>query len=131
MIDVKAKAGEGQVAKLLAASGQKTGLPYTKDNRARLYGYEKAGQILGVVGLSITAKSRGIVCDIAVDKRFRGNGIGKEMMVFIRDQHDLHYMEALVPSNCMEFFGKCGFKEADGRGEAAADLTACAWSSYG
>lgn len=93
----------------------KEGIIEAKNNRTKFYVFEKSGEVLGYVGISVIL-DEGYITNIAVLPKYRGNGIGKALMKKLDDLARLEKLsfislEVRVSNqNAISLYEKFGYK---------------------
>jgi ribosomal protein S18 acetylase RimI-like enzyme len=74
-----------------------------------LLAYEVDGQVLGSIGLYLTAPGEAVIRNIAVVPEQRGRGIGRRMVRQVWARFALVRLNAETDANAIGFYRSCGF----------------------
>ncbi|MGE6552881.1 GNAT family N-acetyltransferase [Bacillus mycoides] len=77
-----------------------------KNNQAVLYKYGNKG----CIGIALSHTNRARMCHIAVDEKYRNQGIALQMIKEIIRKYELTYIEAETDTEAVGFYKKCKFK---------------------
>lgn len=64
----------------------------------------------GCIGIVLIHTNRARVCHIAVDEKYRNQGIALQMIKEIIKEYELTYIEAETDKEAVGFYKKCNFK---------------------
>ena len=81
---------------------------YLENDDWHIYGWTENGVIHGICGF-IVHVDKVEITNIAVDKSFRGRGIGHKMVFALRKMYDI-IIEAETDDDAIDFYQKCGFE---------------------
>ena len=78
--------------------------------------WESEEGVVGCAALRIFTKELAEIRSVAVDERFKGKGIGRNLVEFCLDEaEEMGLKEVFVLTKTPEFFLKCGFEPVDKR----------------
>ncbi|WP_219375857.1 GNAT family N-acetyltransferase [Bacillus mycoides] len=77
-----------------------------KNDQAVLYKYGNKG----CIGIALNHTNRARMCHIAVDEKYRNQGIALQMIKEIIREYELTYIEAETDTEAVGFYKKCKFK---------------------
>ncbi|MES9697655.1 GNAT family N-acetyltransferase [Bacillus sp. JJ927] len=77
-----------------------------KNDQAVLYKYGNKG----CIGVALIHTNRARICHIAVDEKYRNQGIALQMIKEIIREYELTYIEAETDKEAVGFYKKCNFK---------------------
>lgn len=77
-----------------------------KNDQAVLYKYGNKG----CIGIALIHTNRARMCHIAVDEKYRNQGIALQMIKEIIREYELTYIEAETDTEAVGFYKKCNFK---------------------
>ncbi|MGE7935253.1 GNAT family N-acetyltransferase [Bacillus paramycoides] len=77
-----------------------------ENNHVVLYKYG----IKDCIGIALIDTNRARICHIAVDEKYRHQGIAFQMIREIIRKYELTYIEAKTDEEAVEFYQKCRFK---------------------
>ena len=70
----------------------------------------RSDAVIGVLRLESQSRSRCTITHIAVHQRLRGQGIGRNLIEFIRDELNFRQEEAETDDDALGFYKACGFE---------------------
>ncbi|HHT7239682.1 TPA: GNAT family N-acetyltransferase [Bacillus cereus] len=77
-----------------------------KNDQEVLYKYGNKG----CIGVALIHTNRARMCHIAVDEKYRNQGIALQMIKEIIREYELTYIEAETDKEAVGFYKKCNFK---------------------
>ncbi|KZE07814.1 GNAT family N-acetyltransferase [Bacillus mycoides] len=77
-----------------------------KNDQAVLYKYGNKG----CIGIALIHTNRTRMCHIAVDEKYRNQGIALQMIKEIIREYELTYIESETDTEAVGFYKKCNFK---------------------
>ncbi|EJQ50572.1 Uncharacterized protein BWINRASL_02738 [Bacillus mycoides] len=77
-----------------------------ENDYAELYKYGNKG----CIGIALIYTNRAKICHIAVDEKYRNQGIALQMIKEIVRKYELTYIEAETDKEAVGFYKKCNFK---------------------
>ncbi len=80
-----------------------------EDRDLRLLGATFDDVLVGLIALKLTAEARAVIRYLVVDRRHRGNGIGRWMIESVWEKHSLSCLEAETDDDAVGFYKRCGF----------------------
>jgi ribosomal protein S18 acetylase RimI-like enzyme len=83
---------------------------YRSDPRLSLFGVERAGVLVALIGLELGACHEGIVRHLAVLPTDRRAGLGRAMIAAVRDRFGSEVLRAETDDDAVGFYQRCGFK---------------------
>jgi ribosomal protein S18 acetylase RimI-like enzyme len=83
---------------------------YERRDSWRLYGYERGGRLVGVIGLEPRGQGDGTIHHIAVVPEIRLQGVGRRMIHLAESRHSLSVVEAETDGDAVGFYEACGFR---------------------
>jgi GNAT superfamily N-acetyltransferase len=82
---------------------------YASGGALRLWGYERAGEVVGVAGVEGTGGKLGIVRDLAVAPDARREGVGRALLEFLRTDARFRELAGDTLESAAGFYRRCGF----------------------
>ncbi|MCJ7841396.1 GNAT family N-acetyltransferase [Lederbergia sp. NSJ-179] len=115
MKKIKANFISPQIRDLLSLATSKKNVEreyelYIQSPFRELYGYELEDEMIGCIGIELSAPKCCEIKHIAVLLKYRGEGIGSTMISFIKGKHSLSLISAETDKDAVHFYKKYGFK---------------------
>ncbi|MFC4410063.1 GNAT family N-acetyltransferase [Chungangia koreensis] len=82
---------------------------YRCESDYMLYGFIDENELVGCIGIQLTGSSSCEIRHIAVDPETRGKSIGRQMIEYVIDRHELCHIIAETDKDAVEFYRKTGF----------------------
>jgi ribosomal protein S18 acetylase RimI-like enzyme len=116
LVDVKPKLRDGAVQELIGQSVfpdperlEQTIRTYEKNDSHELYGAEKDGSVIAVVGIVMDEENRLEIKHIAVHPDHRGKGYGRELVLALIELKNPQRIAAETDDEAVDFYRSIGF----------------------
>ena len=96
----------------------------------KLYVWEEEGQPAGILGIERVGRDAALLLHIAVDKRFRRQGIATKMVKEVIAQEGLHAFYSETDQESVDFYRASGFEVTSlGEKHPGIERFSCRWEA--